>query len=166
MGETEPRRSIGQGGAGKRPDFNSRGLHVAFWPAQKPLVKLGAWLRLQQPRATPRLFWPIVLWGLAFIGLNVLDAMITNKAFDLYPAKEANPLIAPLAGTSALYFKGVFCLMLIGVEYCLLQKSKLSFKNILPWIPSMTFKQFLIAGCVLLAGVCTWNVLHIGGHLG
>jgi hypothetical protein len=107
----------------------------------------------------------LVFWLVLFLALNVLDAMITNKAFDLYSAKEVNPIMAHLVGTYAMYFKGVFCLAVIGAEYLLLKRFNIFSRNILRWIPSLTFKQFLIAGCVLLTGVCVWNVIHVGAYL-
>jgi hypothetical protein len=125
-------------------------------PSKKPKSKLRAWIERQRIGVKLWLYRHAILAGLAFAGLNVVDAYLTNYAHRMATAVgvqqsiEANPFLQSLAGNWALGFKGVIGIAALGV---LVKVRHLT--------PDTLFK-WLLFGCGVFVVIILWNLLSLG----
>lgn len=96
----------------------------------------------------------IVFWLVLYLCLNVVDAVLTNRAYAMLESAglegkmaEANPILQPLAGSWMIMSKGFLALVVMVVA------SK--FANI-------SMRRVLIWACLALVLICIWNAKSIG----
>ena len=95
-----------------------------------------------------------IFWLLLFLGLNVVDTMLTNRAHAMLESvgingkmAEANLILQPLVGSWLLVLKGAFALVImVGI-------------NRFARVP---LRRMLVWACLALAIVCLWNAKSIG----
>lgn len=145
-------RRITQAEADKGVESNPSALQVQVAPLQKPKTKLREWAERQKIGLKLWLYKNLIIAGLSFIGLNSVDAYLTNYAHRLIATTgvEANPFMQPFIGSWALSFKGVIYLGVIG----LLAKAKRYTPDKIFWL--LTFGCFIF-GCIIL-----WNMYSLG----
>jgi len=121
-------------------------------PSKKPNSKLRAWIERQKIGVKLWLYKYLVLAGLGFVGLNTVDAQLTNYAHRLVGVTgiEANPFMQPFVGSWVLSFKGVIGLGAIG----LIAYARKVTPNKLFW--------WLVFGCAVFLGVILWNLRSLG----
>ena len=125
-------------------------------PSRKEKSKLRAWIERQRIGLKLWLYHRAILAGLAFVGLNVVDAYLTNYAhrmatdMGVQQSIEANPFLQSLAGSWALGFKGVIGIAVLGV---LAMGKHLT--------PDTLFK-WLAFGCLVIGVIVVWNLLSLG----
>ena len=152
MVETKATSPNTQGMVNKLSENDSRGSHVAVLPSKKPNSKLRAWIERQKIGVKLWLYKYLVLAGLGFVGLNTVDAQLTNYAHRLVGVTgiEANPFMQPFVGSWVLSFKGVIGLGAIG----LIAYARKVTPNKLFW--------WLVFGCAVFLGVILWNLRSLG----
>jgi len=96
----------------------------------------------------------IVFWLVLFLCLNVVDALLTNRAYALLESAglegrlaEANPILQPLAGSWIIMAKGFLALVVMVVA------------NRFAKIP---MRRMLIWASLALVLICIWNAKSIG----
>jgi len=121
-------------------------------PSKKPNSKLRAWIERQKIGVKLWLYKYLVLAGLGFVGLNTVDAQLTNYAHRLVGVTgiEANPFMQPFVGSWVLSFKGVIGLGAIG----LIAYARKVTPNKLFW--------WLVFGCAVFLVVILWNLRSLG----
>jgi hypothetical protein len=95
-----------------------------------------------------------IFWLLIFLGLNLADTLLTNRAHAMLESvgldgkmAEANIILQPLVGSWLLMLKGAFALVImVGIN----KVAKVSLRKMLVW------------ACLALAIVCLWNAKSIG----
>jgi len=95
-----------------------------------------------------------VFWLVLYLGLNVVDALLTNRAYAMLESAglegkmaEANPILQPLAGSWVIMAKGFLALVVMVVAS--------RFANI-------PMRRMLVWGCLALVIICIWNAKSIG----
>lgn len=96
----------------------------------------------------------IVFWLVLYLCLNVVDALLTNRACAMLESAglggkmaEANPILQPLAGSWMLVVKGFLALVLMVVAT---RFAKIPMRRMLIW------------ACLALGIICIWNAKSIG----
>jgi len=95
-----------------------------------------------------------IFWLLLFLGLNVVDTMLTNRAHAMLESvgingkmAEANLILQPLVGSWLLVLKGAFALVImVGINR----------------VARIPLRRMLVWACLALAIVCLWNAKSIG----
>lgn len=96
----------------------------------------------------------IVFWLILYLCLNVVDVLLTNRAYAMLESAglagemaEANPILQPLAGSWLLVVKGFLALVVMVVAN---RFAKTSMRGMLIW------------ACLALLIICIWNAKSIG----
>ena len=95
-----------------------------------------------------------IFWLFLFLGLNVVDTMLTNRAHAMLESvgisgkmAEANLILQPLVGSWLLVLKGAFALVImVGINR----------------VARIPLRRMLVWACLALAIVCLWNAKSIG----
>ena len=111
-----------------------------------------------------RLNQSLALWLPIFMLLSICDAWLTNRVLADCPAAiEANPLMAPIAGTPLLYLKGVAfiaaALAANGVAYVLAQTPV--GRRFGPFMKREPYPGMFRWASLALLAVCVWNIVQL-----
>ena len=95
-----------------------------------------------------------IFWLLLFLGLNIVDTLLTNRAHAMLESvgldgkmAEANLILQPLVGSWLLVLKGAVALVImVGINK----------------VARIPIRRMLIWACLALAIVCLWNAKSIG----
>jgi peptidoglycan/LPS O-acetylase OafA/YrhL len=94
------------------------------------------------------------LWFVFFVSLNVLDTVLTNKAYAMLEevgldgkTVEMNIILQPLVGSWLLAIKGVFALVVMILA---------------DRIFKVPIRRTLTFACFVLVIICLWNARSIG----
>ena len=95
-----------------------------------------------------------IFWLFLFLGLNVVDTTLTNRANAMLESvglngkmAEANLILQPLVGSWMLVLKGAIALVImVGINR----------------VARVPLKRMLVWACLALAIVCLWNAKSIG----
>ena len=95
-----------------------------------------------------------IFWLLLFLGLNVVDTLLTNRAHAMLESvglngkmAEANIILQPLVGSWLLVLKGAVALVImVGINR----------------VARVPLRRMLVWACLALAIVCLWNAKSIG----
>jgi hypothetical protein len=110
--------------------------------------------RIQLEAKSDNLQSKTIFWLLLFLGLNVVDTMLTNRAHAMLESvgisgktAEANLILQPLVGSWLLVLKGAFALVImVGINR----------------VARIPLRRMLVWACLALAIVCLWNAKSIG----
>ena len=95
-----------------------------------------------------------IFWLLLFLGLNIVDTLLTNRAHAMLESvgldgkmAEANLILQPLVGSWLLVLKGAVALVImVGINK----------------VARIPLRRMLVWACLALAIVCLWNAKSIG----
>ncbi len=95
-----------------------------------------------------------IFWLLLFLALNVVDTLLTNRAYGMLESvglegkmAEGNMILQPLVGSWLLVFKGAVALVvMVGVNR----------------VTRIPMRRMIIWSCLALSIVCLWNARSIG----